>query len=77
MTWSEEGIGRLPPRALTELMRGEPSHRLYRLGLVALGEMVQAQMTPEGVDNVLAWEGEFTQAYDGYWQAEILGFQEQ
>lgn len=38
---------------------------------------MQAQMTPDCIDNTLSWVYEFNQAYDGYCQAEVMGFRGQ
>jgi len=76
MIHSAEQIGKLTPQALTELMRMHPSHRLHHLGSIALDDMAQAQTESYGIDSVLARRREFNQAYDGYWQAEVLGFRE-
>ncbi len=69
-------LERLTPQALTELMRKQPSHPLYELGSLALEKIAQAQTTEHGIDSTLSWKSQFEQAYDGYWQAEVLGFRE-
>jgi hypothetical protein len=50
MITSPEELGRFIPQALTERMREYP-HRLHALGLIALDDIMQAQMTPDHINH--------------------------